>query len=276
MEPSYEKGHHHIFGNELYYEHYKNVAASQTLILIHGFLSSTFSYRRLIPFLAEDYALLSVDLPPFGQSGKSSAYVYSYENMAKSIIALAEKLEMKNIVPVGHSMGGQISLNMAYYRPDVVGKVVLLGGSGYLERSKQSLITLSYLPFFHLFVKRHLAKSGVLNNLQRVVYNQGMIDDEMYDGYMKPFLNEEIFKGLTRLLRHREGDLPEHTLRQIEADCLLIWGEHDRVVPLQIGKRLHQDLKHSKLIVLKETGHLVPEERPEEVSQHIKQFLSQS
>lgn len=270
------QGHKEIFGNDLYYEYYKNNSSQPTLILIHGFLSSTFSFRRLIPFLQDTYHILSVDLPPFGQSGKSSSYIYSYENMAKSIIALCETLKIEHFVPVGHSMGGQISLNMAFYRPDLVQKVVLLGSSGYLQRSKQSLITLSYLPFFHLIVKRHLAKSGVLKNLQNVVYNQRMIDEEMFNGYMEPFLNEDIFKGLTRMLRHREGDLPENTIQQIKASCLLIWGEKDKVVPLHIGERLHQNLKNSELIVLKETGHLIPEERPEEISLHIKNFLTES
>lgn len=276
MDYPHFKGHQHINGNDIYYEYYRKDVSVKTLVLIHGFLSSTFSFRRLIPFLLEEYNILSVDLPPFGNSGKSVQYIYSYENMAKSIINLTEKLEIGEFVVVGHSMGGQISLNIANIRPDIVKKAVLLCSSGYLERSKQSLTLLSYLPYFHLFVKRHLAKSGVLKNLQNVVYNHSLIDEEMFHGYMQPFLQDDIFKGLTRMLRHREGDLPEDTLRKIDTPCLLIWGEQDKVVPLHIGKRLHKDLKNSELIILKETGHLVPEERPEEVYSHMKEFIEKS
>lgn len=267
------QGHFNIFGNDLYYEHFKHSSSSETIILIHGFLSSTFSFRRLAPLLEKEHNVLSVDLPPFGNSGKSTQYIYSFENMAKSIIALTEHLQIKDCIVAGHSMGGQISLNMAKLRPELVKKAVLLCSSGYLERSKQSLRLLSYLPFFHLIVKRHLAKSGVLKNLQNVVFNHALIDDEMFNGYMQPFLNENIFRGLAKMVRHREGDLPEQILRQIETPCLLIWGEQDKVVPLHIGRRLHKDLKHSNLIVLKDTGHLVPEERPAEVYQHMKHFI---
>lgn len=274
METPHYKGHQQISGNDLYYEYYKNEKSPLTLVLIHGFLSSTFSFRRLIPLLKEEYNIISVDLPPFGNSGKSTEYIYSYENMANSIIELTKKLGLEQFIVVGHSMGGQISLNMAHLRPDLVQKVVLLCSSGYLERSKQPLILASYLPFFHLIVKRHLARSGVLKNLQNVVYNQSLIDEEMFHGYMRPFLEDDIFKGLTRLIRHREGDLSAQVLQQIESPCLLIWGAHDKVVPLQIGKRLHKDLKQSKLIVFEETGHLVPEERPEDVFLHIKEFIS--
>ncbi|RTR36028.1 alpha/beta hydrolase [Robertmurraya yapensis] len=273
MEYPHYKGHKLINGNDLYYEYYKNESSSRTVVLIHGFLSSTFSFRRLVPLLQEEYNVLSVDLPPFGNSGKSTQFVYSYENMAKSVIALTQQLGIEQFILIGHSMGGQISLNIAYMQPELVEKAILLCSSGYLERSKQSLILLSHLPFFHLFVKRHLAKSGVLKNLQNVVYRQELIDEEMFHGYMKPFLEEQIFKGLTRLLRDREGDLPENVLQKIETPCLLIWGEQDKVVPLHIGKRLKKDLKNAKLVVLQETGHLVPEERPEEVFSHIKEFI---
>ncbi|MDQ0155348.1 alpha/beta fold hydrolase [Robertmurraya andreesenii] len=270
------KGKQKINGNDLYYEHYLHETSSKTILLIHGFLSSTFSFRRLIPLLCQEYNVISIDFPPFGKSGKSTRYVYSYNNIAKSILSLLEQLHIREFVVIGHSMGGQLSLNIAYLRPDLVKKVVLLCSSGYLERSKQSLIYLSYLPFFHLFIKRYLEKSGVMKNLQNVVFNQQLIDEEMFQGYMEPFLNEEIFKGLARLLRHREGDLSEEMLHKIETPCLLIWGEEDKVVPLSIGKRLQKDLKNSRLIVLSETGHLVPEERPKEVFQHIVSFLQET
>lgn len=273
MDQPHYKGHQNINGNDLYYEYYKHDSSTIDIVLIHGFLSSTFSFRRLIPLLKENYNVISVDLPPFGNSGKSAQYIYSYENMAKSVIQLTEILGLKQFVVVGHSMGGQISLNIAYLRPDLVQNAVLLCSSGYSERAKQSLILFSYLPFFHLFVKRHLAKSGVLKNLQNVVYNHSLIDEEMFNGYMVPFLDDNIFKGLTLMIRHREGDLPANIVQQIETPCLLIWGEHDKVVPLHVGKRLHKDLKNSKLIVLEETGHLVPEERPKEVYLHMKSLI---
>ena len=91
---------------------------------------------------------------------------------------------------------------------------------------------------------------------------------------MEPFLKDDIFVALTRMLRHREGDLPPDTLKHIETPCLLIWGEHDKCVPLQIGEQLNEDLVNSELIILKETGHAIMEERPEEAFHHIKSFLS--
>ncbi|WP_147535327.1 alpha/beta fold hydrolase [Bacillus marasmi] len=265
-----------VNGINVYYEFHQSASAQKTMVLIHGFLSSSFSFRRLTPFLNQDYNVLLVDFPPFGKSGKTKKFIYTYENIASTFINLLNILKLDQVILVGHSMGGQISLHMAYQRPDFIESLVLLGSSSYLKPAHRAIRYSSYLPFFPIIVKRWLAKSGLLNNLQNVVYNQNMINEEMMNGYMEPFLNEDIFRGLTKLVRDREEELSSEILAKITTDSLLIWGEHDRVVPVSVGRRLHQDLTNSELIVLAETGHLVPEEKPDLVYNHIKDFLNKS
>ncbi|MBR3205429.1 MAG: alpha/beta hydrolase, partial [Bacillus sp. (in: Bacteria)] len=97
-------------------------------------------------------------------------------------------------------------------------------------------------------------------------------DQEMVDGYLKPFSDDLIFRGIFRLIRHREGDLTSDVLKKMETPVLLIWGEEDRIVPIQIGERLHKDLPNSTLHALKKTGHLIPEENPVFVSDQIGHF----
>lgn len=257
----------------IYYENYDHPTAEKTVVLIHGFLSSTFSFRRLVPLLCEHFNVVSVDLPPFGKSGKTTLYSYSLHNQAYTVMRLLEHLGKKQVILIGHSMGGQVALNVCYQRPELVEQAVLLCSSGYLKRSKLPLILSSYIPFFYLYVKRWLARSGIEKNLQNVVHDHSLIDDVMLTGYLQPFVQDnEIFKGLTKMIRDREGDLTTEQLKKIDTPCLLIWGEHDKVVPVHIGKRLNKELKDSQLIILKNTGHLVPEERPEEVFNHIQNF----
>nr|WP_285890847.1 alpha/beta hydrolase [Mesobacillus maritimus] len=262
-----------IHGIEVYYEYDRHPNSTETVVLIHGFLSSLFSFRHLKPVLKERFSILSIDLPPFGKSGHSRSFTYSFKNLSLTVIKLIEALNIQNFTLVGHSMGGQIALNILYHFPNTAKKAVLLCSSGYSKRSKQSLILASYLPFFPVFIKLYLARSGLEKNLRNVVYDSTLIDDEMRKGYLAPFMNPSIFKGLTGLLRHREGDLSSEALQQVRTPCLLIWGEHDRVVPLRVGEKLAKDLPNSKLIVLEETGHLVPEERPEEIYHYIKRFV---
>lgn len=264
----------HINGINIYYEDYNLQDSAPTFILLHGFLSSSFSFRKLIPLLSKDFRVISVDLPPFGKSGKSKRFRYSYENMAKTVLGLLDFLSIEQVYAAGHSMGGQIVMNMILQRPHFIKKAMLLCSSSYLPKAKRSFILSSYLPFFDRFAKYYLGKVGVLGNLENVVYDKALIDDNMVTGYMEPFHEDDIFRGLTRLLRHREGDLPVTSLQMITTPCLLLWGNHDKVVPLHIGKRLAKDLPHSKLIVLNGAGHLIPEEMPTKIYSEIKNFIN--
>lgn len=93
-----------------------------------------------------------------------------------------------------------------------------------------------------------------MKNLTAVVHDHSIIDQEMVDGYLKPFSDDQIFRGIFRLIRHREGDLTSDVLKKMETPVLLIWGEEDRIVPIQIGERLHKDLPNSTLHALKKPG----------------------
>ena len=257
----------------VYYEFYPNTSSEKTIVLLHGFLSSTFTFRHLIPLLHQDYQVLTIDLPPFGKSEKSRRFVYSYKNMAQTVIKLVEFFKLKNITLIGHSMGGQIVLNILHLMPQFSNEAILLCSSAYLKRAARTLIFTSYLPFFPFFVKYWLERTGVKKNLQDSLFNHDLINEEMIQGYLEPFLSKKIFTALARMVLHREGDLPAEKLQQIQTPCLLIWGEQDRSVPLEIGKHLKNDLTNAELVVLKDTGHAIPEERPTEIYQYINTFL---
>ena len=273
MEHAVLSGHHPINDINVYYEFYPNKNSDKTFVLLHGFLSSTFTFRHLVPLLISEFQVLSVDLPPFGKSGKHHNFIYSYKNLAQTVIKLTDYLGLKKMTFVGHSMGGQIVLNILHLMPEIAEKAILICSSAYLKRSKFPLVLSSYVPFFHLFVKYIFARKGVKRNLQDSLYNHTLINEEMINGYLQPFLQDEIFVALTRMIRHREGDLPVEVLNKIETPCLLIWGDHDKSIPLHHGEKLNKDLVNSELVVLKETGHAVPEERPFEIYQYIKSFL---
>lgn len=107
-----------VDGVNVYYEHYQN-PGRQTLVCVHGFLSSAFSFRKVIPLLRDKYDIIALDLPPFGQSEKSRTFIYTYQNLAKLVIGILEHLQVKQAVLVGHSMGGQISLSAALQKPEL-------------------------------------------------------------------------------------------------------------------------------------------------------------
>ncbi|MGG3466068.1 alpha/beta hydrolase [Neobacillus pocheonensis] len=239
------------------------------ILLIHGFASSTYTFRRIIPLLQKQFSILAVDLPGFGKSEKSTSFIYSFENYAKLMIECIHQFGYSNTYIVAHSMGGQIALNMALIAPEKINKLFLLCSSGYLKRAKKLLIYSSYLPFFEKFLHYYIRRKDVTHHLRNVFFNQTLINDELIEEFGKPLAEKGFYKALIRLLRHREGDLLPQQLQDIQVPTLLIWGEEDRVVPVEVGQRLVRDLPDAQLITYEKTGHLITEERPELVFKNI-------
>ncbi|MBM7645731.1 pimeloyl-ACP methyl ester carboxylesterase [Scopulibacillus daqui] len=265
-----------INGVKIYYEKHGSPQQNQpVLVMVHGYLSSTFSFRTLIPYLKDKYQIYALDLPGFGQSEKSMTFVYSLENYAKLVIAFIDTMNIKKAVLIGHSMGGQICLNAAKKSPRLISKVVCLSASGYMGKVKRTIRFASYIPFISYYIKRYFEKKDAMKVFLDVVHNRDLIDESMKEGYLKPMRDINFYRSLLRLARHREGDMYSSEIKQIRQPVLLLWGKEDKVVPVSIGKRLNADLPASELRIYENTGHLLPEEKPEETAKDIDAFLNQ-
>lgn len=245
------------------------------LVLVHGFMSSTFTFRKVLPLLTEHFSVIAIDLPGFGQSEKSVSFIYSYENYAKLVLKCMDYFQLEQVSIAGHSMGGQIALNTARLAPERISKLVLLGSSGYLNKAKKYMVFSTYLPFFDKFVYYYIKKRGVKQALENVLFDSSNVTKDLIHEFGKPLKDKKMYKSLARLLRYREGDLSSDQLQLIETPSLLMWGEEDRVVRLHVGKKLLRDLPNAELITLQQAGHLITEERPQEVFERMFAFLMQ-
>ncbi|WP_245831847.1 alpha/beta fold hydrolase [Oceanobacillus senegalensis] len=241
-------------------------------MLIHGFVSSTYTFNQLIPLLQKHFSVVAMDLPGFGRSEKSTSFVYSYQNYAMVVKKCLDYFELENVCIAGHSMGGQIALYTARLIPKRIRQLFLLCSSGYLKSANRLLVYSSYFPLFNLVVKRSVRNSSVQDRLRNVFYDHSYITEEHIKEFERPLKDKNFCKSLIRLLRHREGDLTSEELKKIKTPTLLIWGEDDMVVPLQVGKRLVNDLPNAELITYKKTGHLLTEERPMEITENILSY----
>lgn len=257
---------------KIYCEHH--LTNKPPLFLVHGFVSSTYTFNRLIPLLGKHFSIVAIDLPGFGKSEKSKTFVYSFANYAEILRQCIEYFQLKGCTIIGHSMGGQIALYTAKKYPNLVNKLILISSSGYLRRAKKYLIYSSYIPGFHLLVERYIRSKDVRKNLENVFYDHSLITEELMTEFAGPLEERDFYVSLTRLLRYREGDLTSEQLRGISTPTLLVWGKEDKVVPLEVGERLVTDLPNAKLITYEKTGHLVTEERPFELYQHILSYSS--
>ncbi|SDB91731.1 alpha/beta fold hydrolase [Shouchella lonarensis] len=266
-----------LFINEasVYYERHESriKPAQGVVVLIHGFLASVDSYRRLVPILRKKYDVVVFDLPGFGRSSKRRAKVYSFSEYAAVVHQLVIRLHLGSVTVVGHSMGGQVALKFAQRYPEDVSRVILLCSSGYLKCVKRPVRLASYLPFSAQLLKWLVHKQTIKPLLQEVVYRKSCLTVEKMQAFERS-LNENVFyKSLLYLAQQREGDMATEVLQTITHPVLVIAAEQDRLIPLSTGKRLHQDLPESTFKLIRKCGHLLPEERPKEVAKAIDQFI---
>jgi|SRR5690625_4288569 len=243
-----------------------------TILLIHGLVASVYTFNRVMPLLQKHFSVIAIDLPGFGRSEKSSRFINSYKNFAKLIAQCIDYFSLDEVYLAGHSMGGQISLYTAKQFPEKVKKLILLNASGYLKPSNHGIKLLSYVPFFHLFIKRQVKKQGVRKTLENVLFDPAVITEEMTEEYGRPLEEKGFYKSLLRLVRYREGDLQTEQVQSITTPTLLIYAEEDRVISLKVGKKLAEDLPNAKLITYPKTGHLITDEVPEKISEQIRRF----
>ncbi|MCR6096258.1 alpha/beta hydrolase [Salipaludibacillus agaradhaerens] len=242
------------------------------LLLLHGFMSSTYTFHKIFPVLQEYFSVVTVDLPGFGRSEKSTSFIYSYHHYGMLVNDILTYFNLQNVIVVGHSMGGQIALNLAKIVPCNINKLILIGCSGYLKRSRKRLIYCSYIPFFDKLMALYINKHGVASGLKNVFYDQSFITNSHIEEFGRPLKDKKMYKSLVRLIRHREGDLIGRDLNKIDLPVLLIWGREDRVVPVNVGYRLANDLPNCDLKVYEKAGHLITEERPDKVCEAILSY----
>ncbi|WP_053218792.1 alpha/beta fold hydrolase [Virgibacillus senegalensis] len=242
---------------------------SPCLVFLHGFLSSQFCFRKMIAMLRPYFHILTIDFPPFGNSGKAPAFTYSYQNMADLIIHILDTLHIKKIWVVAHSMGGQIALRCALTYSERIENLILMAPSCYLKKASRMLDAFSALPASPKLLKAALHRIGVEGFLKKCIHDEQLITKRMIAVYTKPFLDEAIYCCLTKLIRDREGDLPSARLQTIKQPCLIIWGKQDLILPVSNSYRLLRDLPNAELCTISSAGHFLPEEAPQLICDYI-------
>ena len=86
------------------------------ILLIHGFASSTYTFRRIIPLLQKQFSIIAIDLPGFGKSEKSTSFVYSFQNYAKLMIECIHQFGISNTVYCCSFNGGSNCTKYGDYR----------------------------------------------------------------------------------------------------------------------------------------------------------------
>ncbi len=254
--------------------HYQEKGEGIPLVLIHGYASSTYSWKDVFEPLAKKYRVIAVDLKGFGFSEKPDGD-YSRRAQGEMVAGLLEQLKIEKAWLAGNSMGGEIVLNIALQHPEKVLGLILIDSAGVKIPGRVSLA-----PWYVQtpIVGRVLSALALTSNklvrqgLEKSFYDDSKIADERVNYYYQPLKTRAGQLAALRARTQFALSPIEDKLNQINLPTLIIWGAEDEIIPLEAGQKMNSEIKNSKLVVIEKCGHLPQEEMPERIVNDVTQF----
>ncbi len=251
--------------------------AGPSLLLLHGFAASTYSFHRLIPYLAEHFRVVALDYYGFGYTERPQER--DHFGIEAQLDLIRHVLEVKKMGPstvLGQSYGGTLALLLAQTDPARVERLVLV--SAIAEFGDPPL----WVRFAPGRWAGYPASRWLLSSpprfraaLGRAYYPKETLTAEVAEGYRRPLLIEGLpraYFAFTAAMGN--GTSPGLRLSQVSAPVLVVAGAHDEIVPLAQSERLAATLPSARLLVLRKSGHSSPEEVPEALAAAVREFAA--
>lgn len=253
--------------------HYVTAGQGEAVMLIHGVGGSTFTYRFNIPELSRYYRVVAVDLLGCGYSARPAKGDYRLSAQAGIVRGLMDKLGIDRATVVGHSMGGPVAMRLALMSPERVSRLVLVSSATDEDLRRAGRSARLARPFMLTFGPL-LWNSRRFRRWERrtAVHDPAHITDEVLEGHMRFARMKGNMRGQAATLAGWLDDEP-FAADDITQPTLLIWGEHDRWLPLEGGGELAARIPGARLAVVRSSGHMVLEEQPASSNRELLEFL---
>ncbi len=263
--------------------YYREEGSGPPLLLIHGFGASTFTWRHVAPDLARDHRVIAVDLKGFGQSDKPFDERYSAYDQAELLAQLIEDKDLRDLTLVGHSFGGGIALLLALEAKQRlqgrITRLVLLDSIAYPQNIPVFFRMLDMPVVSQLGIRMVPPSVQARVALKIAYFDDSKITPEEIEAYAAPL---KTAAGKHAIIHSARQIVPEDIValseryKTMELPTLIVWCDHDRIVPLEVGLKLRRTLPNSTLRLVEDCGHMPQEEQPASTLGLLRGFLSGS
>lgn len=246
--------------------------AGPAIILVHGFGSHLQTWDGWVPGLAQNHRVIRFDLPGSGLSQPDPTEDYSDDRAIEILVSLMKQLNINTATLIGNSLGGRIVWTFAASHPERVGKLILVSPDGFaspgFEYGKPAEV-----PGILNAMKYTLPKGMLRSNLAVAYHDKTRLTDETVQRYHDLMRAPGARPALIERMRQTVLKQPEPLLESIEAPVLLLWGEHDGMIPVSNAADYENSLRDVQLIRLPNMGHVPQEEAPERSLEPVVDFL---
>lgn len=228
---------------------YRVLGTGPPVVLLHGLAGSGQWWARNVVALAARHLVLLLDLAGYGESRGGRPIPLAEET--DLVGGWMERIGLERASFVGHSMGGRVATDLAAGAPGRVDRLVLVAPAIFPDADPP---------------RPWRAGTGVVRTLPHT--SPALLPRAVRDaGRAGP-------RRLWRAAREVLSPAPEDRLSRIGAPTLLVWGEHDAIVPLAYGQRLARRLPDAELVVVPGAGHSRMWDRPEAFNRLVLAFLA--
>lgn len=273
-----------VSGRKLFYREAGNKKAP-TIVLLHGFPSSSHMFRDLIPKIAERFHVIAPDYVGFGYSDAPHAkqFKYSFDSLSEHVEKLLfDALGLKKFSIYVQDYGAPIGYRIASRHPDAIEGIVVQNGNAYVEGIGEA-----FNPMKPFWKERTAATEAPVRSLLTkettiFQYTHGMKDPDLIspDAYTLDqfFLdrpgNDAIQLDLLHDYQSNVGlyDRWHEYYRAKQPRMLIVWGINDPFFTVEGAKAYQRDLPHAELHLI-DTGHFALEDSSDFIAERIKQFL---
>jgi pimeloyl-ACP methyl ester carboxylesterase len=251
--------------------------AKAPIILLHGLIATAATFESLIAQLPADRRVIALDLP--GAMIDGSECDVSFEGLARAVHDLCGELGVVRPVILGHSHGGAIALRIAASFREFAAALILLDPAHPFMKRDRFLVRFFTSAPGRMFAR---AMPSFPRPMQRFAFRRmlgpaGRKRGVNFEAYRARLCETGVVALVLRMIDSWSGDmkaLGNDVQREIiRTPAALLWGDHDRVVPLSTAPELQRHIRMWEQFTLPGVGHLSNEEAPEKCGSLIRTWL---
>lgn len=261
--------------------HYRKAGTGPPLLLIHGLVAYSFSWRMTVPALAPYFTCYAVDLLGMGDSERPVGIDVSPKALANGLLAFMRAQSSEAWSVIGNSHGGGVAMWVARLASDAgmpLQRLVLVAPINPWSSHGRKLAPFAAHPWTAAVVRAsRFAYVPVRRLTFARMYGDGCrVTEETLAGYARPLRTKGTIPHCLALLKdwNRNVDELEEVMRGIDVPTLLVWGTKDRLVFPSSAQHVIETMPNARLVTIEGAGHLPYEEHPEQFNAAVIPFLN--